>query len=613
MKCSSQRRFGRLVVLLAVVAVGGAGALAFGQDAVADTQPAASQTAAAEAAPPSPDEFYGAWVLVPPLVTIVLAIALRQVIPALTIGVLIAAYMMMPCLTPAEAYGGGVVGGFRLAVEKYLLGALASINPKTGEIKYDHLKIIVFTFLIGGMVGVVAANGGTRAAVERISRWASTRARAQLATWFAGLIVFFDDYANAMIVGPAMRPMTDRLRISRAKLAYIVDSTAAPVSSVALIGTWVGAEIGYIKDGLDNVRAAGAAPAFLDSVTPYGAFLWSLPYRFYAILAVVMVFLVGLLGRDFGPMKTAERDVPPPTDLNEADPTGADRPSSGRPWYAVVPVGVLVFFTMALLVVTGWPAGGLATLEIDADMPRWLGQAVEVLRHADAQNSILYGALAALVVAMAISLGTRALTLAKSVEAATDVMARMFPTVIVLVLAWTLSSAMGDLRLGAVAVRLLSEHGFDVIWLPLLIFVSSCVVSFATGTSWGTMGILCPATVTISAGLLGEMPVDEALPVFYAAVGAVLAGSVFGDHCSPISDTTVLSSLASECSLEQHVWTQIPYAVTVALVSSLCGDVLCRYWDQPWWVGLLVGTIALVLVVLVAGRRPPRAENVDST
>jgi Na+/H+ antiporter NhaC len=609
---SRRRSLWLLVPLLSVLLVG-IGTLANPQDAVLTSQPATSQAAATDDAPEPPDEKYGAWVLVPPLVTIVLAIALRQVIPALTIGVLIAAYMMVPCLPPAEAYGGGVVGGFRLAVEKYLLGAFAVIDPKTGGIKHDHLKIIVFTFLIGGMVGVVAANGGTRAAVERIARWASTRARAQLATWFAGLIVFFDDYANAMIVGPSMRPMTDRLGISRAKLAYIVDSTAAPVSSIALIGTWVGAEISYIQRGLTTVENAGPVPAFLDGVTAYGAFLWSLPYRFYAVLAIVMVFLIGLLGRDFGPMRKAERDVPLPKDLSESDAARSHESPVGRAWYAVVPVLVLVFATMGLLVVTGWPAGGLASLESIAKMPRWLSLVVGVLRHADAQNSILYGALAALIIAIAISLATRALTLAKSVDAATDVMARMFPTVVVLVLAWTLSAAMGDLRLGEVAVALLSRHGFNAIWLPFLIFVSSCVVSFATGTSWGTMGILCPATVTISAGLLREMPVDEAMPIFYAAVGAVLAGSVFGDHCSPISDTTVLSSIASECSLEQHVWTQMPYALTVAVVSTLSGEVLCRYFNQPWWVGLMVGTIALLLIVLLVGRRAPRVGTIDST
>ncbi|MBU0617805.1 MAG: Na+/H+ antiporter NhaC family protein [Planctomycetes bacterium] len=612
----SPRRWGlaRPFGALSVVVLVGVVALACGQDTAPKTGPTTSETTVLPPttpvdAPKSPDEKYGAWVLLPPLLTIVLAIALRQVIPALAVGVLIAAYMLVPCLSPGEAYGGGVVGGLRLAVEEYLLGALASVDSKTGEIKYDHLKIIVFTFLIGGMVGVVAANGGTRAAVERVARWASSRERGQLATWFAGLIVFFDDYANAMIVGPAMRPMTDRLRISRAKLAYIVDSTAAPVASIALIGTWVGAELSYIQDGLDAVTATGTVPTFLGGVTAYGAFLWSLPYRFYAILAIVMVLIVGLLGRDFGPMRKAESAAPPPSDLTEPGGAGSQTPPVGRAWYAVVPVLLLVLATMVLLAVTGWPAGGLASVETAPDMPRWLGLAVAVLRNANAQNSILYGALSALVVAVVISMATRALTLAKSMEAATDVMSRMLPTVIILVLAWTLSAAMSDLRLGVVAVGLLSEHGFDAVWLPLLIFVSSCIVSFATGTSYGTMGILCPATVTISAGLLADMPVDQAMPIFYAAVGAVLAGSVFGDHCSPISDTTVLSSLASSCPLETHVWTQIPYALTVAVVSMLSGEVLCRYFSLPPWVGLLTGSVLLLLIVLAVGRKPDRAEG----
>jgi Na+/H+ antiporter NhaC len=554
--------------------------------------------------PPMPDAKYGAWVLLPPLVTIVLAIALRQVIPALAIGVLVAAYMLVPCKPPPpDAVGGDVVWGLRLAVEDYLLGALARLDPDSGEVNYGHLKIIVFTLMIGGMVGVVAANGGTRAAVERVARWASTRERGQLAAWFAGLIVFFDDYANAMIVGPAMRPMTDRLRISRAKLAYIVDSTAAPVASIALIGTWVGAEISYIERGLVRVNE-GVGPAWLDGVTAYSAFVASIPYRFYAILALVMVFLVAWLGRDFGSMRKAEERAVQTADPTEVQQAHSVEAISGRAWYAVVPVLVLVFLTIALLVVTGWPAAGLVSIKTGADMPHWLALVVSVFKDADPYNSILYGALGALVVAVVISLGTRSLTLAKSVDAATDVMSRMLPTIIVLVFAWTLSAAMDDLRLGEVAVALLQAREFDARWLPLLIFVSSCVVSFATGTSWGTMGILCPATVTISASLLADVPAEQALPLFYASVGAVLAGSVFGDHCSPISDTTVLSSIASECSLEQHVWTQIPYAVTVAVVSTLCGELLCRYLNHPAWVGLLTGTAVLLLIVLVVGRRP---------
>jgi len=607
---------GRRRMLVASMLVLLCAAAAVWAQETADMQPAATQLAQSpgsnSAGSPTPDVKYGAWVLVPPLATIVLAILLRQVIPALATGVLLAAYMLVPCLTVEQAYGGGVLGGLRLAVETYFFGALASVDDTTGAVDYDHLKIVVFTLMIGGMVGVVSANGGTRSAVEQVARWASTRERGQLATWFAGLVVFFDDYANAMIVGPSLRPMTDRLKISRAKLAYIVDSTAAPVASIALVGTWIGTEISYIQQGLDGLREADM-PAFLQGVTAYGAFLWSIPYRFYAILALVMVFFVAWLGRDFGAMRKAEQrlfdEEASAKDDTKEDTT--ERADTGRAWYAIVPVGVLVLLTMSLLVVTGWPEDGLDSIPVTETMPRWIELSVGVLTEANAYNSILYGAMSALGLAFLISLGTRALSLTKCVEAALAVMSRMLPTVIVLAMAWTLSSAMGDLRMGQVAVRLLQEGDFDARWLPALIFLSACVVSFATGTSYGTMGILCPATVTITASLLADTPTDQALPLFYAAIGAVLAGAVFGDHCSPISDTTVLSSLASECSLEQHVWTQIPYAVTVAVVSILCGDILCRWYEQPWWVGLLVGSAVLMLIVLLVGQKPRKSPSVS--
>ena len=574
------------------------------------TQPTTTTTPTTAPAPKPPEDKYGAWVLVPPIATIILAIALRQVIPALSIGVLIAAFMLVPCLAPQDAYGGGVLAGLRLAVETYLVNALADT---------DHIKIIVFTFSIGGMVGIIAANGGTGAVVNAVARWASNRRRGQITTWLAGLVVFFDDYANAMIVGPSMRPICDRLRISRAKLAYIVDSTAAPVSSIVPIGTWVGAEIGFIRDGLDQLKDA---PAFLANVEPYSAFLSSIPYRFYVILALAMVFLIGLLQRDFGPMRKAERAGPPaaPTRANNKRPQPE---GSGRWWYAGAPVLVLVGLTIGLLGATGWVKVHTESVAAKAEIAELVeaGQPVpmdseenayipsgfellqKVISNSNAYNSILYGALAAIGVALVISLAMRALTLGKCVDSATESMARMFPTMVVLVLAWTLSATMEDLQLGQVAQGLLQAARFDPTWLPLLIFVSACVVSFATGTSWGTMGILCPATVTIAAGLLADMPAQQALPLFYASVGAVLSGAVFGDHCSPISDTTVLSSLASECSLEDHVWTQIPYALTVAVVSMLSGEVLCRQLDQPAWVGLLVGAAALVLIVLLVGRK----------
>ena len=417
----------------------------------------------------------------------------------------------------------------------------------------------------------------------------------------AGLLVFFDDYANAMIVGPAMRPVCDRLGISRAKLAYIVDSTAAPVASIAVIGTWIGAEIGFIQDGLGQLTER---PEFLAGVGGYQAFLQSIPYRFYAILALVMVLLIGVTGRDYGPMLKAEREA---ARRSEVGGKGDQLSTGGRGWYAVVPVLTLVVLTLVLLLLPGWRAVDWSTFQPAGRSWHWVAALQAIMGHADAYNPILYAAVASLFLAGLISIGTGALSLAGTVESAVVSAARLLPTIVVLTLAWTLSGAMQDLQLGEVAVGLLRSAGFDnAAWLgalPGLVFISAAVVSFATGTSWGTMAILCPAVVTIAAGMFGDLPAERAAPLFYAAVGAVLSGAVFGDHCSPISDTTVLSSMASECTLETHVWTQMPYALTVAAVSMVCGDGLCHYAHLSPWIGLLVGAAVLLAVVWGIGRR----------
>lgn len=576
-----------IFALLALLALSTMGVGLPEPSATMPAAPAAIADSAAAAAPVArtPGGHYGPFVLAPPVLTIVLAIALRQVIPALLIGVLIAAGMLAWHAQPPDslaASGAFFVASVRGAVETYVVGALADES---------RLKIILFTLLIGAMVGIIARNGGTQAIVHAVAGWASTRRRGQVATWFAGLVVFFDDYANAMIVGPSMRPICDRLRISRAKLAYLVDSTAAPVSSIALIGTWIGTEIGFIQEGLDGLAAR---PDFLIGVNGYDAFLTSLAYRFYPILALVMVLLVGWLDRDFGPMLRAEREqgqAPEPT-------AAGDAVAGGRAWYAGVPVLILVGVTLVLLGTTGW-----AAVQAEGEQLTGFELLRAVISNADSYNAILYGAFAAAVAAAIISLATFRLNLAETMDAATDTMARMLSTIMILTLAWALSDAMQALELGEVARGLLQSGGFNVHALPLLIFASACVVSFATGTSWGTMGILCPAAVTIAAGLVADLPADTASRLFYASVGAVLAGAVFGDHCSPISDTTVLSSIASDCRLEEHVWTQMPYAVVVAAVSVLMSDILGGFFGLPWWAGLALGVAALVLILLAFGRR----------
>ncbi len=414
--------------------------------------------------------------------------------------------------------------------------------------------------------------------------------------WAAGLVVFFDDYANSMIVGPTMQPICDRLRISRAKLAYIVDSTAAPVASIALVGTWVGAELQYIDEGLRDVAAAGT-PAFLLGVDAWEAFVRSIPYRFYAILAIVTVLLIAASRRDFGPMRRAESAASQAAAPNAgAEPEEA--PARGVWLLAALPILTLVAVTGAVLL---WP-GMLAWRAARAageDFPF-----ARLLENADSYDAILYGAFACLLVAVVLATASRRTTLRAAMDAAMDGMARVYPAIVVLVLAWALSQGGRDLHVGEVVSGWLRAQGFSLAWLPLGVFVSAAFVSFATGTSWGTMGILCPMVVRVAADLGAELPPDAALPLFFGSVGSVLAGAIFGDHCSPISDTTVLSSIASGCSLEEHVWTQMPYAILTAVVAMAVGDTLCSKFGHSPWLGLAVGVLLLGGVIRLFGRRP---------
>lgn len=549
---------------------------------------------------------YGLWVLLPAIVTIILAIFTRQVVTALIVGILIGAYMFVPCLPAGSAFAQAhpSIGGIQLAAEKYIMGAI--LAPRDG---FGHLRIMIFTLVIGFMVGVMGRNGGTAGMVHLIAGETESRRRSGLTTWLAGLVVFFDDYANTMIVGPMMRSVFDKVRLSRAKLAYIVDSTAAPVASLALIGTWIGAEIGFINDGLSSLTAT-TTPAFLQHadgqvVSGMEVFIASLPYRFYPILALFLVFLVVLTGRDFGPMKRAESlalggeggkayEAQTPESLE-------DRPAP-RWWLGLFPILCLVCGTVAVLIVTGYRAADGAAV-MATEEPLWQ-KAFQIVGQGDSYAAIFYGALLAATVAVVLTLAARACSTKDAADAGLDGMSRMFPAIVILILAWALSAVEQDLMLGQIVADRLQAFNFPPIWMPLAIFVSAAAISFATGTSWGTMGILCPMVVTVMAGLGGGLDPEKALTLFYASVGSVLAGAIFGDHCSPISDTTVLSSVASGCRHEEHVWTQLPYALLAAVAAMGFGDVLCSRFDQPWYYGLGGGAVFLVLFVFIICRRP---------
>jgi Na+/H+ antiporter NhaC len=322
----------------------------------------------------------------------------------------------------------------------------------------------------------------------------------------------------------------------------------------------------------------------------------SIGYRFYAIFALALVLIIALSRRDFGPMKNAERAAA--GKAPEAPTTEAAEDVRGRWWYALAPVLLMVAVTITILLITGLQG-------FPEDEQLSLTTLHYLLNEADPYASILYGGLSGLILAILISVLTGTLRTRAAVDAGLAGMARMFPAIVILILAWSLSDSTKALQLGQVVGETLKEQQFNAVYLPMAVFGAACLVSFATGSSWGTMGILCPVAVEVAAKLCGDLPVEQGGPLFNATVGAVLAGAIFGDHCSPISDTTVLSSLASSCTLEQHVWTQMPYAVVAAVVAVVCGNLLCNVAGKSWWTGLVVGVAALVVVVFILGRRSP--------
>ncbi|WP_084037470.1 Na+/H+ antiporter NhaC family protein [Haloechinothrix halophila] len=517
----------------------------------------------------------GTWVsILPPLLAIGLALLTRQIIPALFAGVWLGTWLLTDLSLP------GVGDALLDSIGVHVLEALTDA---------EHMTIILFTLMIGGVVGIIRRNGGTDGIVGLVTRWAKTRRRGQLTAGGLGVAVFFDDYANTLVVGNTMRPITDRLRISREKLAYIVDSLAAPVATIALFTTWIGFQIGLIGDAMGTIGVDKSG---------FSVFLESLKYAFYPVLAIVLVFAIAATGRDFGPMARAERRAAGGEVLRKGSQLGGSdalaaelQPNDDTPRRlvnAVLPILVLVVTTLIGLLVTG-----------EGD------NLLQVMGDGDPFLSLLWGSLLAVIVAAVLSVGQRILTITHTVDAWFSGVKSVLYVVIILTLAWALSSLAEQLDTAGFIAGALGDTipGWS---LPAILFVVAAAVAFATGTSWGTMGILTPLAIPLAWAVLQAQgdasPAGH--PILFASVATVLAGAVFGDHCSPISDTTVISSLASQCDVVDHVNTQLPYALYAAVIAVVAGLVPIGL-GLPWWLAYAVAIAVLLVGVRLLGTRTP--------
>ncbi len=503
----------------------------------------------------------GVLALAPAGVAIGLALFTRRVEAALGLGVVVGA---------AVAARGDPSD----AVARLFRYLLASVGWSHEGFRFDHLEITAFSLLVAATIGVMGASGGTRTLIGLVARRVRDRRGVMVGTWIGGMLVFFDDYANCLVVGNAMAPLADRFGVSRQKLAYLVDSTAAPIASLAVVSTWVGYEVDLI---------AGQLPA--GGPSGFEVFLASLPYRFYSLFTLVFVGTIAFSGRDFGPMRTAEASARPVLDGGGTTDTGAAS-------WAAAPIVVLLGSTVGWLLVDGWihtePSGSPFLLRFAA-----------LLGAANPYHAMLFGSALALVVA---GLGAvRARRQSEALRAARTHLRQVAGALSVLFLAWALASAIDDTGASRVLATTLTGTMAPASW-PAAVFLIAAGTAFATGTSFGTMGMLIPIALPV---VLQLAPGDAT--ILHATTAAVLAGACLGDHASPISDTTVLAAVGTGCSLVEHVRTQAPYALTAGALAVLCGYLPVGAGVSVW-LCLAVGSAATVGAVLLLGR-PPRSRT----
>eukprot|EP00913_Durusdinium_trenchii_P008883 g8349.t1 len=532
--------------------------------------------------------------ILPPVLAIALAIWVRNVLLALFAAIWSGAIILAK---------GNLFTGLVRTLDTYVIGEI--VNPDSGG-SHSHMLIILFTSFLGAMIGVMANSGGTQAIVNSLSRFTRTREQGQIATWGMGFLVFFDDYANTLLVGGTMRPVTDRLKISREKLAFLVDSTAAPVAGLALISTWVGYEVGVIQKTYEHLfRDSGV------EWSAYSTFLSTLPFRFYPLHLLVFVLLIAYIGRDFGPMLRAEAralrygQLSKPGALVDNDiDVGKSDGSTARIWAAILPIVILI----GLIMVGLWWTGNTSLTAQNAKLAAEGQPEIEVtlwtiLGQADSNRVMFLSAFIASVSAIIVAVIGRSLTLQEAVDAWSAGAKSMFFPLVILVLAWSVATLCDSDHLNTASFLVeLAGGRVSAAWVPALAFVLSAVVAFATGSSFTTMGLLMPLFINMTYYLLvNENDVSPTSQLMLATIGAVLAGAIFGDHCSPISDTTVLSSAATNCDHLDHVATQMPYAVTVALVALVFGYVPVGFGFSPILM-MPLGLITMFCIVQFLGK-----------
>ena len=531
-------------------------------------------------------EEFGIFTLIPPIVAILLAFITKNVVISLFIGVLSGGFIL-------NLTGFNVFGALTQAFLDFINRALNSLSDPW------NAGIVMQVLVIGGVINLVAKMGGAKAIAEALAKKAKTAKSAQLITWFLGICVFFDDYANSLIVGPIMRPVADKMKISRERLAFIIDATAAPIAGLAIISTWIGLEVSLISEGFESIGVEASG---------FGVFLQTIPYRFYNILILAFIVITIITLREFGPMRKAEISARKLKDLtNEEIAVTSSHMDELEPkegvklsiWNAIVPIGALIISAIVAFYYSGYSSimagDDIAIKAIVTNSPLSFKAILEVFAASDASIALLQSAIFSTVVAIVMAVWKKIFTISEAIEVWIDGMKGLIITAVILILAWSLGSVIKELGAAEYLVEALNG-AIPAFLLPSLIFILGAIISFSTGSAYGTMSILMPLAIPLAYKINPEMS------FVIVSTSAVLTGAIFGDHCSPISDTTILSSMGAGCNHIDHVKTQMWYALFVAAITILFGYIPAGF-GLPIYIVLPMSCVALFIGVMIFGKK----------
>lgn len=530
---------------------------------------------------------FGILTILPPLVAIGLAFITKETVLSLFMGVFVGEFML--CVNDLNIISTAINAFLQLGSQ--VISCMA--DPW-------NAGIILQCLLIGGIIQLVTKMGGAKALADTFAKKADTPRKAQLVTWFLGLCVFFDDYANSLIVGPIMRPVMDKLKVSREKLAFVVDATAAPVAGIAIISTWIGLEVSLIAAGFQSIGVT--------NVTGFGIFLQTIPYRFYNIFILLFIVISAITLYEFGPMKKAEQAarkrkkdeeiiVPSAPGFDEIKPVEGIKLSI---WNAIIPIGTLIIGALIAFYWSGYTAilGGedQALIALMNTAPLSFNGIFTALSQSDASVALFQAALLASIVAIVMAVGERILSLEDAVSEWIGGMKTIVITGVILLLAWSLGGVIGEVGTASYLVGVL-KNTLPQFIVPALIFILGALISFATGTAYGTMSILMPLAIPLAwAVSTGDMGFT------IVSTSAVLTGAIFGDHCSPISDTTILSSMGSSCNHIDHVQTQIYYSIFIAVITVFLGYIPAGL-GVPWYICIPIGVVVTIIGLRILGEK----------